>query len=218
MKKIAAMVFCLSLAVFLIGCAAPPEGYSAIRPDNPYESLLLPEEVKFGMSADEVSKMLNREIGGNEKTLASYYGDPSYDNEYFGGMNRVDLNNYCALSAVTYGFDNPYQQEFEDERTLRRIVFEIRDTIPYDLRTKERHGDIKAECESVKAFLIENFDVPIYEATLFGGKECYKWDIPDQKLGIELRLEEPKTDASHNGRFTLEYFSTDGYRTDWYNI
>lgn len=202
----------------LFGLTACSEPSSSAAPENPYENLVVPENINFGMSADEVSKIINREIGGDEKKLDSSFGDSSYDSEYSGGMDEVLLNNYCALCAIKYGFDNPNQEEFEDERTLRRITFEVRDTIPYKLRTKERHGDIKAECENIKNFLVEKFGEPIYETTILGDEKWYRWDVPDQKIGVELKLEEAKTDSLNHGYLTLEYFSTEGYRADWYNL
>ena len=211
MKRL--LAFCFSTLLFLAACGAPPE--SSPAPANPYEALLCPASPSFGMSAKEVEDLLDSTIAGDEKEFDSLNGDSSYDGEYYGGFDEIALDNNCSICGVTYAFDNPMEQEFEDERTLRRISFAVRDKIPYNLRTEEKHGDIVAAYETVYDFLVEHYGTPVYTGDRVLGLQTIKWDIPEQNLGGELNLL-GETDYREQGSFEVVYFSTDGYREDWY--
>ena len=173
------------------------------------------EPSKIPQSRYRKLHLLDSTIAGDEKEFDSLNGDSSYDGEYYGGFDEIALDNNCSICGVTYAFDNPMEQEFEDERTLRRISFAVRDKIPYNLRTEEKHGDIVAAYETVYDFLVEHYGTPVYTGDRVLGLQTIKWDIPEQNLGVELNLL-GETDYREQGSFEVVYFSTDGYREDWY--
>ena len=214
MKRILALLLLCFLA--LSGCGVPAESDSVSEKlANPYEYLLCPEEPSFGMSAVEVEDILRTTIAADEKKYDSLNGDSSYDNDYFGGFDEIPLDNYCAICGVTYTFDNPREKEFEDERTLDSISFLVRDTIPFDLRTKEKHGDIIATYETVYDFLVEHYGEPAYTSDRGFKIQIIRWNLPDQQLGIVLTLL-GETDPTERGEFEVKYRSTEGLREDWY--
>lgn len=211
MKRILALPLLCLLA--LSACGAPAGSDSA--PANPYESLLCPAEPSFGMPAAEVADLLGCMIAGDEKEFDSLHGDSSYDGEYFGGFDEIPLENFCAICGVTYTFDDPMEKEFEDERTLRSISFSVRDTIYFDFRTEEKHGDILATYETVYDLLVEHYGEPAYTGERVLGNQSIRWNLPDQQIGVELNLLS-ETDFSRQGEFEVVYRSTDGLREDWY--
>ena len=167
------------------------------------------------MSAAEVEEVLDSPIAHDEKEFDSLYGDSSYDSDVIGGFDEIPLDNYCAVCGVTYDFDNPMENEFEDERTLRSISFFVRDTVYFDQRTKEKHGDIIATYETVYDLLVEHYGEPVYTGDRVLGNQNIRWNLPDQQLGVELNLLS-ETDFSGQGEFEVVYRSTDGLREDWY--
>lgn len=213
MKRILAL--CLLTLLALTACGAPSE--SSSTPANPYEALLCPASPSFGMSAQEVENRLGCTIAGDEKEFDSLNGDSSYDSEYYGGFDEIALDNNCSICGVTYAFDDPMEQEFEDERTLKSISFAVRDKVPYDLRTEEKHGDIIATYETTYDFLVEHYGDPVYTGERVLGNQTIKWDLPDQQLGIELNLLS-ETNYREQGEFEVVYLSTDGLREDWYLV
>lgn len=207
------LAFCLLTLLTLTACGAPSA--SSSLPSNPYEILLCPSSLSFGMSAAEVEEVLDSPIVHDEKEFDSLYGDSSYDSDVIGGFDEIPLDNYCAVCGVTYDFDNPMENEFEDERTLRSISFFVRDTIYFDQRTKEKHGDIIATYETVYDLLVEHYGEPVYTGDRVLGNQNIRWNLPDQQLGVELNLLS-ETDFSGQGEFEVVYRSTDGLREDWY--
>lgn len=211
MKRI--LVLCLLTLLALTACGAPSESSSS--PSNPYDALLFPSSLSFGMPAVEVEEVLDSPIAHNEKEFDSMWGDSSYDSDVIGGFDEIPLDNYCAICGVTYDFDDPMEQEFEDERTLRSISFCVRDTIYFDQRTEEKHGDIIATYETVYDLLVEHYGEPAYTGDRVLGNQSIRWNLPDQQLGVELNLLS-ETDFSGQGEFEVVYHSTDGLREDWY--
>lgn len=207
------LAFCLLTLLALTACGAPSA--SSSLPSNPYEILLCPSSLSFGMSVAEVEEVLDSPIAHDEKEFDSLYGDSSYDSDVIGGFDEIPLDNYCAVCGVTYDFDNPMENEFEDERTLRSISFFVRDTIFFDQRTKEKHGDIIATYETVYDLLVEHYGEPVYTGDRVLGNQNIRWNLPDQQLGVELNLLS-ETDFSGQGEFEVVYRSTDGLREDWY--
>lgn len=213
MKRISIIVLCCFTLIFLYACSASSSDTSSI--EKPYESILFPSDLSFGMSASQVESILDRQIAGDEKDLNSNYGDSSYDSEYLGGFDEIDFGYYCSFCGVSYRFDNPREEEFEDERTLNRITFLVEDTIPYSARTKEKHGDIVALFEDLQLFLEGTYGEPVYsnESTL--GLRWVRWNIPEKNLGIELNLLS-ETKSGEQGSLEVVYLSTNDLVSDWY--
>ena len=213
MKKISVLLLTLLLIISLFSCAAPDNSNEV---EDPYQKLLFPSELQFGMTAETIENQFDITISGDEFSFDSLWGDESKKNEVFSGFTEISLGHYCAICAVTYSFENPREKEFEDERTLKSLTFEIRDTIPYSLRTEEKHGDIQAEYEEVRAFISDNYGDPIYTYQRLNGLEACYWDIPESEMGIVLSPENAATTSSDRGSFTLCYKSTVGLYDDWY--
>lgn len=97
MKRI--LVLCLLTLLALTACGAPSESSSS--PSNPYDALLFPSSLSFGMPAVEVEEVLDSPIAHNEKEFDSMWGDSSYDSDVIGGFDEIPLDNYCAICGVT---------------------------------------------------------------------------------------------------------------------
>lgn len=213
MKKLLTLLLMVSLLMMLCSCAVASEPEKSV---DPYQYLSLPEGVEFGMGANSLGELLGVTIEYDEYTFDSLYGDESVVSKGFSGFTKIPLGNYCAICGVTYSFDNPREQEFEDERSLQSVTFVVRDTISHSMRTAEKHGDIQAEYETVRELFTDQYGEPIHTWQTGLGSECCYWDMPDSEQGIVLYLETSKTTSSSVGCFTLKFQSTAGLRSDWY--
>ena len=208
-RSVAIMLVGLLVLFSLIACSL------STTDTNPYSTLQFPSELRFGMSAEEVANTLSIEIAGDEKVLDNLYGDASYDSEYIGGYDKLPLNNNCAVCSVIYKFDNPRIEEFKDQRTLNQVIFEVRDTIPYKLRTAEKHGDILSEYEAVKDYFEVLYGEPIDSYNSELGEIVNKWNLSEESMGIVLRLM-GETTSQQQGSFEVQYLYTKGLVEDWY--
>lgn len=199
----------LLAAVFLTACGQTAS--SSAPQKDPYEWLLFPKELEFGMTYNDTVEELNR-VGLFSDKSSNILIYPAMDLE----SENMELGHYCRISCLEYSFDDPHTQEFEDERTLRELKISVSDRIKHDRRTKEKHGDSKAEYQVVVDYLISVYGEPIRDTEYGLEHRSTYWDLKEEQMGIEMRLDGVSS-AWEDGKFFIRYFSTVDYYDDWYD-
>ena len=188
MKKLLPVVLALLL---LVGCGAKEDT------SDPYAAILIPPGVEFGMNSHEVGELIGYEI------------IPESGMDDFTRYPSKDLNNHCGVFSARYFFSRDEDIEFEDTGKLRNIRLEIRDFVPYENRKKDFHGDIEAEYETIKAYLIDIYGEPTRAEEIFDfpqGSREVGWNT-DQGFRITLAIERLTTAASQ-GSIEIWYSAT----------
>lgn len=188
MKKLLPVVLALLL---LVGCGAKEDT------SDPYDAILIPPGVEFGMNSHEVGELIGYEVIP-ESGMDEIIQYPS-----------KDLKHHCTVFSVQYTFRSDEYIEFEDTGKLEHLWIEIEDFIPYENRRKDFHGDIEAEYEDIKAYLIDIYGEPTRAEETFDfpkGSREVGWNT-DQGFRITLSLKDLTT-AISRGRIVLWYAVT----------
>ena len=188
MKKLLPVVLALLL---LVGCGAKEDT------SDPYAAILIPPGVEFGMNSHEVGELIG------------YDAIPESGLDDMRQYPRKDLNHHCGVFSVRYLFSRDEHIEFEDTGKLRNIWVEVRDFVPFQNRTKDFHGDIEAEYETIKDYVTDIYGEPDYPEEDLGfpvGAREIGWDA-DQGFRVTLALKDLTTGVSE-GRIEVWYSTT----------
>lgn len=183
MKKVLIIILCV---VFICGL------FAGCGNKNPYEKLLLPDSIEFGMHKAELLKIYENEI---------------VTEDLYGGINvtpKKMLDKNWDL-AEGYYISN-IRVYFDDEKDMLRSVSYF---MHFSANKKEANGEKVSifTYKEIKNLLIKNYSGPVVEKEDYGVDTC--WETENMYIVLSTADNDADTDIS------LEYITKYNTKDDF---